>query len=184
MPTGSICSCVPNRYSWGTDSRMSRSLLLVLRFSSHKASIMSCVISIFESKCLTTVLATVCIPMPPMPTYTRLMLFCIFCSIFSFMFRMHCVILLTLLMRPLRIKVVEGSWAKARIWMAPSGCLQPATPVTFDEPSSIATIKLSSVAIILFFIDSLVRERSSVFFSICGSLSYAALCKHHQRDPY
>lgn len=37
--------------------------------------------------------------------------------------------------------------------MAPSGCLQPAMPETLDEPSSIATMKLSSVAIIFVFLN-------------------------------
>ena len=65
---------------------------------------------------------------------------------------MHCVILLTLLMRPLRMKFSAGSCAQASTWIAPSGCLRPAKAVTLDEPSSIATIKLSSFAITMSYI--------------------------------
>src|SRR5574344_1281693 len=79
------------------------------------------------------------------------MFFWSFFSKRSLMLRMHCDILLMLLMRPLRIKVVDGSCASASTLMPPSGSFLPAMAVTFDEPISIATMKLSGVAIYAYF---------------------------------
>ena len=152
MPTGSRVVCAPSLYSCVTASKMSRSDDCIWRFSSWIESMISSVIIVLSEKFFVILLGTVCMPIPPTPTYVWLIDFFSVSSSFFLILAMQVFIFMTLLMRPLRMNAADGSCVTARIWIPPSGCFLPAMPVTFEEPSSIATMKLLSVGIFYCFI--------------------------------
>ena len=162
-PTGLACRLLPTLYSWGATSSMSISTTGMAMFSSPMALTSSSDMIASSSKSRLTTLRTVRSDCPPIPTYTLAIEFFNSPSSLLMIEVKLCAVLSRLNITPLRINVEESSWAYANICMLPSLFFFPATPVIFDEPSSIAAIN-SVVAISFLFIifsfrtDNLVAE--------------------------
>ena len=150
-PTGLACRLLPTLYSCGATSSISISTTGIATFSSPIAFTSSSEIIASSSRSRLTTLRTVRRDCPPMPTYTLAIEFFNSPSSLLMIEVRLCAVLSRLKITPLRINVEESSWAYASICMLPSLFFLPATPVIFDEPSSIAAIN-SVVAISLFII--------------------------------
>ncbi len=148
-PTGLACRLLPTLYSCGATSSISISTTGMAMFSSPIALTSSSDMMASSSRSRLTTLRTVRSDCPPMPTYTLAIEFFNSPSSLLMIEVRLCAVLSRLKITPLRINVEESSWAYANTCMLPSLFFLPATPVIFDEPSSIAAIN-SVVAIYIY----------------------------------
>ena len=148
-PTGLACRLLPTLYSCGATSNISISTTGMAMFSSPIALTSSSDMMASSSRSRLTTLRTVRSDCPPMPTYTLAIEFFNSPSSLLMIEVRLCAVLSRLKITPLRINVEESSWAYANTCILPSLFFLPATPVIFDEPSSIAAIN-SVVAIYIY----------------------------------